>query len=102
MASAIEIPTMTDECASKKLRITYARLLNELDITTELKESIYICDPQGNRLLQKVEYEWRLAFCKKCNRVGHNCEKHRTNKPPLTQRLIEKPLEVNKKENNII
>lgn len=31
-------------------------------------------DLKGNKILQKGEYEWRPPFCKKYNKVGHECE----------------------------
>ncbi|XP_058776814.1 uncharacterized protein LOC131651163 [Vicia villosa] len=90
VARAIGRPIMTDECTAKKLRITYARLLIEVDITAELKEAIYIRDPQGNRMRQQVEYEWKPAFCRKCKRVGHDCEKLSNKKAPVTQKWVQK------------
>lgn len=91
ITSAIGRPMMTDECTSKKLRVSYARVLIEVDITTNLKDAINIRDLQGSKILQEVEYEWKPPFCKKCNKVGHNCEKEKTTKPQNTQRWIEKP-----------
>ncbi|XP_058754195.1 uncharacterized protein LOC131627366 [Vicia villosa] len=90
VASAIGKPIMTDECTAKKLRITYARVLIEVDITAELKEAIYIRDPQGNRMQQQVEYEWKPAFCRKCNKGGHDCEKLNIKKAQMTQKWVQK------------
>lgn len=61
--SAIGRPMMTDECTSKKLRVSYARVLIEVDITTNLKDTINTRDLQGNKILQEVEYEWKPPFC---------------------------------------
>ncbi|XP_058745733.1 uncharacterized protein LOC131618551 [Vicia villosa] len=74
IASFLGRPITTDECTAKKKRVSYARILIEIDITTELKESITIRDPRGNKFSQPVEYEWKPLFCKSCGKVGHNCE----------------------------
>lgn len=47
IASALGKPVMMDECTSKKLRVSYARVLVEVDITTELKTSVNIKDHKG-------------------------------------------------------
>lgn len=44
IASDIGKPVVTDECTAKKLRITYARILIEIDVTQKLKEQICIKD----------------------------------------------------------
>ncbi|XP_058774501.1 uncharacterized protein LOC131648792 [Vicia villosa] len=75
IASALGKPLMMDECTAKKLRVSYARVLIEIDVTTELKDSINIKTPSGIRMVQQIEYEWRPPFCKQCNKVGHECKK---------------------------
>lgn len=65
---------MTDECTTKKLRVSYARVLVEVDVSAELKEEIIIRGPIGSKLIQKVEYEWKPPFCKKYDKVGHECD----------------------------
>lgn len=64
---------MMDECTAKKLRVSYARVLIEIDITLELKKQILIKDRKGNSITQQVEYKWQPMFCKKCNKLGHDC-----------------------------
>jgi hypothetical protein len=63
---------MTDECTANKLRVSYARILVEVDITQKLIEEIPI-KTQGGQIKQLVEYEWKPMFCDKCQKVGHNC-----------------------------
>ncbi|XP_058745862.1 uncharacterized protein LOC131618712 [Vicia villosa] len=74
VASVIGKPLMTDECTDKKLRVSYVRVLIEVDISTELTESINIRGPNGVCFKQSVDYEWKPQFCKKCNKVGHQCK----------------------------
>lgn len=69
IASAIGKALMTDECTTKKLRVSYARVFIEVNVTTELKNSITIRDLRGNKLNQEVEHEWKPAYCKSYNKV---------------------------------
>lgn len=58
ISSAIGKPMMTDKCTTKKLRVSYVRVLIEVDITHELKDYITIMDPKANKIMQEMEYEW--------------------------------------------
>ncbi|XP_058775952.1 uncharacterized protein LOC131650248 [Vicia villosa] len=73
IASAIGKSLLTDECTAKKLRVSYARVLIEVDVTKELKQHITIRDPTGEKVSQQVEYEWEPPYCNQCNKVGHRC-----------------------------
>lgn len=46
-------------------------MLIEVDITLELKNSMTIRDPKGNKIAQPVDYEWKPPFCSICKKVGH-------------------------------
>ncbi|XP_058784859.1 uncharacterized protein LOC131659723 [Vicia villosa] len=74
ITSAIGKPLMTDECTAKKLRVSYARVLIEVDVTKELKQYITIRDPTGEKLMQQVDYEWTPPYCSQCNKVDHVCK----------------------------
>ena len=50
-------PLVPDECTTQRLRISYARMLVEIDITQEMNKQITISDNEGNELIQSVEYE---------------------------------------------
>lgn len=45
ITSALGKPMITYECTTKKLRVSYSRVLVEIDITLELKDYITIRDP---------------------------------------------------------
>lgn len=75
IASAIRKPIMTDECTTRKLRVSYARVLMEVDVTRELQNEIIIWNPTGGSQTKRVEYEWKPPFCTSCNQVGHVCKK---------------------------
>ncbi|XP_058765287.1 uncharacterized protein LOC131638757 [Vicia villosa] len=87
IANDIRKPMLTDECTTKKLRVSYARVLIEVDVTKELKSQITIRDPAGEKMNQQVEYEWKPSFCTLCNKVGHRC-KQKTEK--ATQVYVKK------------
>ncbi|XP_058753872.1 uncharacterized protein LOC131627051 [Vicia villosa] len=93
IASAVGKPLMTDECTARKLRVSYAKVLIEVDVTVELKEEIMIRDGNSGKISQRVEYEWRPPFCAKCNKVGHTCK----NKVEIPMKPIWKP-----KKNEVI
>jgi hypothetical protein len=75
IGSALGNPLVTDECTAHKLRVSYARMLIEMDVTQELPHDITIRDNEGNKMKQLVEYEWKPIFCEKCQKVGHKCAK---------------------------
>ncbi|XP_016498965.1 uncharacterized protein LOC107817621 [Nicotiana tabacum] len=57
MASTIGTPIYADECTAKKTRVSFARMLIEVNITKDLL----------------VRYDWKPEFCQKCLVVGHKC-----------------------------
>ncbi|XP_058726099.1 uncharacterized protein LOC131597415 [Vicia villosa] len=81
IGSAVGIPLFTDECTAGKLRVSYARILVEVDVTQKLCEEITIKDHEGRIRKQKVEYEWRPQYCERCQKIGHVCSNEK--KPPI-------------------
>ncbi|KAH0688961.1 hypothetical protein KY289_016319 [Solanum tuberosum] len=75
IASVIGVPIYADECAAKQIRISYARMLIEVNITQTLPDKIVVMDPNGNKFEQEVFYDWKPKFCPKCSMVGHICTK---------------------------
>ncbi|WMV23966.1 hypothetical protein MTR67_017351 [Solanum verrucosum] len=73
IASAIGIPMFADECTTKQMRISFARMLVEVDITKPLPDKINAIDPTGKTIVQGVKYDWKPIFCQKCQIVGHEC-----------------------------
>ncbi|XP_058755938.1 uncharacterized protein LOC131629159 [Vicia villosa] len=74
IGSALGNPLLTDECTASKARVSYARILVEVDVTQELRNCINIKDVEGRILIQPVEYEWKPFFCGKGQMFGHNCK----------------------------
>lgn len=75
IGSVIGKPVCADECTSQQLRISYARLLVEVDVTKPLIYKVQEEDDDGFKVEQQVYYEWVPLFCQKCHRVGHICKK---------------------------
>lgn len=93
IASALGKPVMMDECTAKKLRVSFARVLVDIDTTQELKQHMVIKDHTGARIQQKVEYEWQPLFYKGCNKVGHDCslkQKQRAPSKPTQKKANQK------------
>jgi hypothetical protein len=87
IGSALGNPLVTDEWSAHKLRVSYARMLIEMDVTQELPQNITIRDNEGNKLTQLVEYEWKPLSCDKCQKIGHKCEQI----PPKQANKLWKP-----------
>lgn len=73
IGSLLGVPVCADSCTTRQLRISYARLLIEMDVTKALPKDVWIEGPNGIAYAQKVLYEWAPPFCTKCNMVGHKC-----------------------------
>ncbi|KAL2922245.1 hypothetical protein RDABS01_013736 [Bienertia sinuspersici] len=90
IGSALGVPICTDECTSQQLRISYARMLIEIDVTKPRPLVISVEGPNGVEFEQKVTYEWVPHFCAKCNKVGHDCD-HRTSAKKNAKKRKVKP-----------
>lgn len=93
ISSAFGTHFLTEKCTVNKLWVLYARILVEVDITHELKKKIIIKDCEGRRMAQPMEYEWKLMFCEKRQKVGHKCG---TTKSKMQWRPRTKPPEEEK------
>lgn len=74
IGSVLGKPVCADECTSQQKRISYARLLVEVDITQPLIYRVPIEDDKGLMVEQQVIYEWVPMFCHKCHKLGHICK----------------------------
>lgn len=70
IVSALGRSLFTGACTTSKLRVSYARLLVEVDITQKQKESITIKDNKGKKINQPVEFEWKPKYCDTFQKVG--------------------------------
>lgn len=53
-------------------RISYARILIEMDVTTPLPEVVKVKDPNGRQFDQRVEYVWKPKYYG--TTIGHYCK----------------------------
>ncbi|XP_060212233.1 uncharacterized protein LOC132639857 [Lycium barbarum] len=73
LATSIGTPMFVDECTAKDTRVSFARMLIEVNITKPLPDKIPVVEPSGRIFSQAVTYEWRPMFCEKCQTIGHKC-----------------------------
>lgn len=89
IASVLGKPLFADECTTNQSRISFARILIEVNVSKPLPNEIELMDPTGNRFIQDVTYDWKPTYCEKCLQVGHNClampKPQPTNKHKVTQ-----------------
>lgn len=81
IGSLLAVLICIDECTTKVLKVSFARILIEMDVTKEVPRELNIEDPSGSMFTQKVIYDWLPAFSNKCELIGHNCEKALPRKP---------------------
>nr|TKS08440.1 hypothetical protein D5086_0000103210 [Populus alba] len=90
IASVIGKPIQCDQLTSNLSRMSYARVLVEIDLLEELRHSVEITLPDGLTLHQKVVYETLPKYCNFCHVLAHTrilCSKTAasTNKVPCPQ-----------------
>ncbi|XP_056688055.1 uncharacterized protein [Spinacia oleracea] len=95
IGSLIGVPLFADECTSKQLRISFARMLIEVDVTKDMPKSVLIQDSTGRSFTQKVDYDWLPPFCKDCKVIGHDCQVKKSNATRF-QPAVHVPKKVNK------
>lgn len=71
LASTIGRPLFTDKVTAQFEKISFARVLVEVDAAFPLPEEIEIETPFGLKI-QDVEYDWKPEFCNHCLKFGHN------------------------------
>lgn len=74
ISSVVGVPRCADECTTHQLRVSFARVLIEVNVTQPLPDKVTIVGPTGEMFDQKVVFEWKPPFCKVCKYVGHDCE----------------------------
>ncbi|XP_020271184.1 uncharacterized protein LOC109846370 [Asparagus officinalis] len=72
IASIIGKPITTDMLTANKQRLTYARVLVEVKVSSPLPDHITIQWPNGKTYNQKVLYEFKPRWCGICKFVGHD------------------------------
>lgn len=75
IASKLGVPKQADKLTISRDRVSFARVLVEVDITKPLKREVCITVPNGKELIQPVWYEYIPKFCPECKAIGHLSDK---------------------------
>ncbi|OIT21754.1 hypothetical protein A4A49_33236 [Nicotiana attenuata] len=70
IASLLGKPICTDRLTAECERVSYARILVEMDITQPMPDEIFVETPNRS-WMQRVEFEWKPKLCIDCNEFGH-------------------------------
>ncbi|XP_019237747.1 PREDICTED: uncharacterized protein LOC109217904 [Nicotiana attenuata] len=62
---------IADKLTTQCERISYARVLIEMDITQPLPDEILIEKTDRSSWMQRVDFEWKPKLCLNCNKFGH-------------------------------
>nr|XP_009759575.1 PREDICTED: uncharacterized protein LOC104212089 [Nicotiana sylvestris]XP_016484351.1 PREDICTED: uncharacterized protein LOC107804915 [Nicotiana tabacum] len=73
IASVLGTPVFADECTTKQTRISFARMLVEINVSRPLPDEITVIDPKGKYFQQHVIYDWKPYFCGVYQVVRHKC-----------------------------
>jgi hypothetical protein len=72
IGSMIGKPIHCDIPTTTMSRLSYARILVEVDLLQELPHAIQVVLPNGTPLSQQVTYESLPRFCTRCRVIGHS------------------------------
>ena len=72
IASTIGKPVKCDDPTTLMTRVSYARILIEVDLLSDLPSSINVILPNGTALQQQIVYESLPWFCRQCKSLGHS------------------------------
>ena len=72
IASKVGKPVTTDRLTSTKERLSFARILVEVDAAKDMARSVQIRLPNGRMREQPVIFEFEPKFCANCKIFGHS------------------------------
>ncbi|XP_075085157.1 uncharacterized protein LOC142168375 [Nicotiana tabacum] len=81
LGSALRNPVYADECTTGSIRISYARMVIEMDVNKLLPRTVKLQDLNGKTIQQEITYDWEPSFCAKCLKIGHDCNKVKVPQP---------------------
>ncbi|XP_059310022.1 uncharacterized protein LOC132061183 [Lycium ferocissimum] len=73
ISSGLGTPIYADDCTTNITRISFARVLIEMDITKPLPKSMPVQTLMGEVIEQEIAYDWEPQYYEKCLKIGHNC-----------------------------
>ncbi|XP_074265292.1 uncharacterized protein LOC141587719 [Silene latifolia] len=89
MSSKIGRPMFADIPTTNKDKLSFARVMIEVDISSDPPLEISLNTPFGP-YTQRVEYEWIPHYCASCGKMGHLKQTCKKNKPAViaTQKKV--------------
>ncbi|XP_074290946.1 uncharacterized protein LOC141617678 [Silene latifolia] len=92
IASKIGKPLFADPATTNKEKLSFARVLVEIDVSSEFVDTVVINTPFLGQISQKVVYEWVPFYCTGCGKMGHKIATCKWNKPSETASQSTKPV----------
>ncbi|KAL0378725.1 UNVERIFIED_CONTAM: hypothetical protein Sradi_3178000 [Sesamum radiatum] len=86
IGSRLGNPVAMDSLTMNIERISYARILVEVDASKELVDRVEFILPDGTARKQPVRYEFTPKFCTTCNRFGHLRDSCQGNRPAVVSK----------------
>ncbi|KAL9230644.1 hypothetical protein vseg_005969 [Gypsophila vaccaria] len=74
LAGRIGRPICADQHTTSKSKVSFARILIEVDVSKELPAAIIVATPYDDKFIQRVDYEWVPYYCSHCQKLGHQLE----------------------------
>lgn len=71
LASGVGKPLYADKVTEEQQRLGFARVLVEIDVTSDCPKEITICHGNGSNITVVVEYPWLPPKCSCCGGFGH-------------------------------
>ncbi|KAK6796235.1 hypothetical protein RDI58_003936 [Solanum bulbocastanum] len=102
ISSGLGVPLYADECTTKVERISFARVLVEMDVARELPKKLKMEDPNGRVFEHAVQYEW-IPVLNKQTVVGGLKPTTETNEETVieTTEVAETEINVKRKEKEV-
>nr|XP_016490849.1 PREDICTED: uncharacterized protein LOC107810572 [Nicotiana tabacum] len=73
--SGLGNPLYDDDCITKVERVSYARMLIEMNVTQPLPTKLNVEEHNGTMFEHEITYDWKPLFCPTCLQlVGHCCQ----------------------------
>ncbi|KAH0653160.1 hypothetical protein KY290_031447 [Solanum tuberosum] len=90
ISSGLGVPLYANECTTKVDRISFTRVLVEMNVARELPKKLKVEDPNGRVFEHVIQYKWIPEYCTKCMQVGHQCIRKEGIKPKAAPRMVNK------------
>jgi hypothetical protein len=71
ISNVIGKPIRCDDLTLSMSRVSFARVMIEVDLSADLPRSISLSMPDGTIIKQRVIYEYKPRFCSHCCMPGH-------------------------------